>query len=109
MRGVVATVGFCRSESVQDGVPAVLSSAVGHVCSRRRRAVGLGSLEERLKLLEGSCYSYLARAGEWWSYKWCHRQAVTQFHENEDKTRIEWVDAWICMIVGLGVAQVFGR
>ncbi|KAJ8599271.1 hypothetical protein CTAYLR_006786 [Chrysophaeum taylorii] len=56
-----------------------------------RRVVGLGSLEERLRLLEDSCYSYHPRPGEWWGYTWCHRRDVKQFHESEDdETRVEY-------------------
>lgn len=40
---------------------------------------GEEAMDKRLALLEGAC-TVLSR--DWWSYEWCHRKEVRQFHLN---------------------------
>ena len=42
-------------------------------------------LDQQLKDLEGICADF--RLG-WWSYRWCHKQQVTQFHKETDGSAV---------------------
>ena len=58
----------------------VLLGALGVLLprTRSRRVLTVGTIEERLRPLEGSCY--ISISDGWWQYRWCHRRSVTQFH-----------------------------
>jgi len=40
--------------------------------------------EDPLKVLEGKCT--VSRQG-WWTYQWCHRKEIRQYHSEEDGKR----------------------
>ena len=42
--------------------------------------------KDPLRVLEGKCT--VSRQG-WWTYQWCHRKEIRQYHSNDDGTRAQ--------------------